>query len=254
MPDGQVVMAASRAPFADLKDEPRSSSRIRAVPSGQLKRCWGTSRTVACRRSVARHGPIRAVATRRARIPLVSGLFVLFYGRVVAARLLRCVVRNKEQLLRAMPLFYVGAGSACDDRARRGSAARPADDLSPLWCRPGRCGGVWVTQAPTMSLDGTDRRQSQLLRRRSGAQGAAIVSVGAGSACDHWARRGSAARPADDSQPALVPTGAAHWSMDEPSTDDAGRRDGSQAEPAPTKAQGCSGCGHCFCRSRLCLR
>ena len=189
-------MAASRAPFADLKDEPRSSSRIRAVPSGQLKRCWGTSRTVACRRSVARHGPIRAVATRRARIPLVSGLFVLFYGSGDICCLLRCVVRNKEQQITAGHCFC----------------------------------------------------------RSSGAQGAAMVSVGAGSACDHWARRGSAARPADDSQPALVPTGAAHWSMDEPSTDDAGRRDGSQAEPAPTKAQRCSGCGHCFCRSRLCLR
>ena len=111
MPDGQVVMAASRAPFADLKDEPRSSSRIRAVPSGQLKRCWGTSRTVACRRSVARHGPIRAVATRRARIPLVSGLFVLFYGSGDICCLLRCVVRNKEQQITAGHCFCRSSGA-----------------------------------------------------------------------------------------------------------------------------------------------
>ena len=77
--------------------------------------------------------------------------------------------------------------------------------LSLLWCRPVRRIGVWMSQAPTMPVDGTGRRQSQLLRRRSGAQGAAIVSVGAGSACDDRARRGLAARPADDSQPALVP-------------------------------------------------
>ena len=183
---------------------------------------------------------------------VISAVYCAALYEIKNNRSPRAIVSVEAAVLRG--LVSVGAGSACDYRARRGSVARPADDSQPALVPTVRRIGIWMSQASTMPVDGTDRRQSQLLRRRSGAQGAAIVSVGAGSACDHWARRGSAARPADDSQPALVPTGAAHWSMDEPSTDDVSRRDGSQAEPAPTKAQRCPGCGRCFCRSRLSLR